>query len=249
MFKKLITFFRNCFRLAIIFFGCLLFLFLLFDKLIMPWYTGRGKEFELVNVKKMPFKKAREKLNSTGLYVEVIDSVIIQNTPGGLIWKQVPEPGAKIKEGRVVQLVVTKSRKKIKMPRLEGKSFKAAKMDLERTGIETDINLLVSRQYSLDKPEGVVISQSIDEKTMIRPSQPIHVVVSKGPPGETYEIPDLVGRSLKDAQNQLRKIGLKVGEVQYVRSEDLAPRTVVKQQPQPKTIQYEPIAVNLTVTR
>ncbi|MCF7886015.1 MAG: PASTA domain-containing protein [Candidatus Marinimicrobia bacterium] len=215
----------------------------------MPWYTGHGKEFELVNVTKMPFKKARKKLNSKGLYVEVIDSAIIQNTPPGLVWKQIPEPGSQIKEGRAVQLVVTKSRKKIKMPRLIGKSFKAAKMDLERAGIETDINLLVSRVYSNEKPEGVVINQSIKEGLLIRPSQPIHMVISKGSPEKIYKVPDLIGRSLKDAENQLRKSGLKIGEITYTESSDFTPRTVVKQSIPPKTIKYEPISVNLTVTR
>ena len=249
MLKKLVRFFYNTFRLGIVFIAFLLIVILLFDKIIMPWYTGRGKEFELVNVKKMQFKKARRKLNSAGLYVEIIDSALVRNLPPGVIWKQIPEPGTRIKEGRVVQLVITKSRKEIKMPRLVGKSFKAAKMEMERRGIETDINLLVSRTYSNQKPEGVVIEQSIAEGIEIRPTQPIHIVVSKGAPGNIYEVPDLIGRSLKDAREQLRKSGLQLGEIEYVKSEDLTPRTVVKQSVQPRTVKYEPTTINITVTR
>lgn len=249
MFKKLLRFIRNSFRIAVVFSIGLIVIALLFDYVIMPWYTGYGEEFELVNVKKMPFKKARKKLNSAGLYVEIIDSVIVNNTPSGLIWKQVPEPGTKIKEGRVVRLVVTKSRKNISMPRLVGKSFKAAKMELERSGIETDINLLVSREYSNEKPEGVILRQSVNEGVMIRPSQPIHIVISKGPPSKIYEVPDLIGRSLKDAKDQLRKVGLRVGKIEYIESSEFTPRTVVKQSPKAKTVEYKSVPVNMTVTR
>ena len=239
---------KNIFKIVSTVFVVGIFLILLLDMVIMPWYTGRGEEFELIDVNKWKFKKARQRLNSMGLYVNVIDSAVIPNAPSGIVWKQIPKPGEEVKEGRAVRLVVTKSPNKIKMPRLIGKDFKTARMELQELGVNTNINMLSIYKFSEDKPKGVVIAQSVEPGQKIKPSSPIHITISKGRPSEVFEVPDLVGRSLNNAKKQLQINGLQPGKIKYVKSEDLTPRTVVSQSPEAGEKSFKPIKVNMTVT-
>lgn len=239
----------NFLRFVLVFGAVSLILLLVFDKIVMPWYTGQGQEYTLENLKTMSFKKARARLNDIGLYADVVDSVIADTLPPGYIYNQFPEPGSKVKQGREIRFVITKSHDNIKMPNLIGMDFEAAKLKLGRKGIKAEENIVVTEEYTEDKPEGVVAKQSINPGIEINPTAPIQIVVSKGAPSKVYQVPDLIGNSLEKAKQRIKQSDLEVGMIEYKEVSDLNPHTIVKQVPKPGEKFFKKKKVNLIVTK
>jgi serine/threonine-protein kinase len=59
-----------------------------------------------------------------------------------------------------------------------------------------------------DKPQGIIVSQSLASGTLVQPGQTVSVSVSSGPP--EVQIPSLQGETFQQAQQTLESLGFKV---------------------------------------
>jgi len=236
---------RNLIKFTITLGICSVIFVLVMDKVVMPYYTKQGETVELIDVRNKLYIEAKEILKRSGFTVEVVDSVKSSELPRNTIMEQQPPPGHKVKTGRVIRLVVSKGEDYFPMSNLIGMAYKAAQIEMDRLHLVVD---WISYKYSLDKPEGVIIYQSIDPGKQIVSNTSITLEISKGLPPSDLEIPDLFGLNLDNAKEIIHKKGLSVGEIQYVKNSELTPFTVIGQKPEYGKLVNASTAIDLEVT-
>ncbi len=78
-------------------------------KVGLDFYTHHGREVEVPNVQEMNIDKAKILLEERGLRVVVSDSGYNKRKPADCILAQAPDPGVRVKEGRVIYVTVNSS--------------------------------------------------------------------------------------------------------------------------------------------
>lgn len=137
---------------------------------------------------------------STGTVTEEFDSIVAL---GKVITTDPPE-GEQLKPGSVVNLVVSKGPKPIKIPNLAGVTLDDARAQLEGDGLV----VTVTEEFSNDYAEGEVVSSSPGKGDKVDVGGTVALVVSKGPP--PVEVPYLIDMFREDAIAVLESLGLYV---------------------------------------
>ncbi len=160
----------------------------------------------------------------------------------GEIISQKPKEGTKVKPNSVVRLVVSNGTKVVKMPNLIGLEeteayYQLAQLDLEYQKVEI---------FS-DQAAGTVVATEPGYDSEIPASTIVKVHVSMGPENKIVDVPNLKGMSIDAARAQLESIGLEIGGISYVASDE--PRdTVLSQDPAPTSQMSTGGFVNLNVS-
>jgi len=76
----------------------------------------------------------------------------------------------------------------------------------------------------------------------------IQITLSKGLPPDFYQVPNVIGLSLKNATELIEKARLKVGKISYHQDEDLVPYTVLDQSLTEGTVLDRSIPIDLVVS-
>jgi beta-lactam-binding protein with PASTA domain len=223
----------------------ILFVIVILDLFIMPFYTKHGKEYELPDVTDKPVKKAIRVLDSTGFDPIVKDSVYDEKFSPGSIIQQNPLPFTKVKKGRRVYLVVSIGEKPIYVPRVIGLTPQDAEFRLKEKGL--NINQIIY-EFSDFYMRGTVMNQSIPAGEIAKRNQKVNISVSLGPPPTSLEIPNLVGKSLVSAEKELDVLGVKIGIIKYSYRPNLVPGTVLNQSVSPGTNASKIESINLLVS-
>jgi eukaryotic-like serine/threonine-protein kinase len=214
---------------AIILLGLML-VGLLFDKVVMPWYVRSDAAETVPNVVGMKLEEADEYLQQAGFTPHKADERFDQRYPRGTVVMQNPQPDAVVKPGRRVYLIVSSGEQTVEVPSLRGRTVREASFTLERQGLSLgSITYEVSALY----PENTVIEQGIERGREVPRGSAINVVVSRGSEADKVMVPELVGRSLSEAQRLLNQRGLRVGTITHQPIPDLLPNTIVQQYPHP----------------
>ena len=236
---------RNLVRFVIVFIMVGITLAVIMDKLVMPVYVSHGTETQLFDVRDKQYTEAEALLRMNGFNIDVIDTVENVDLPSWTVIDQYPLPGRKVKKGREIKIVVSIAEKYFVMRNQVGKVQKAALMELERLKLPVDS---IAYSFSVDKPEGVVVDQSIRSGFMVCINTPVMLTVSKGPPERQYEVPDLVGLNFETAKRLIKESDCILGSVREIPNDDFAPYTVIGQNPDAGTLTANPISVDLEVT-
>lgn len=222
--EKVLT--KKFFKKLLLVFSILCGLLLLMDFVIMPLYTKHGWEYELPDVTDRPVTEAMEILDSCGFVPLIKDSVYDEKFSPGSVIQQNPLPFSKVKSGRRVYLIVSIGEKPRYVPALIGLTPQDAEFRLR----EQELNLnQIFYEFSDFYPRGVVISQSLPAGEIAQKHQSVNITVSLGVAPTTFEIPNLVGKSLDTAEKELEAIGVKIAKVKYSYRPQLVPGTVLNQ--------------------
>lgn len=129
----------------------------------------------------------------------------------GVVWQQSKPEGMKVKKGSTVDLKVSMAKPLPKMPTLtNGKTYDEAKKELVALGVDEG-RISKTEDNSEDKKAGEVIDQSPAAGTEFDPeTEEITLTVSKGP--ENVKMPNFVGKTQADAEEEIKKQGLKLAE-------------------------------------
>ena len=220
------------------------FLFLIVvDKVILPYYVS-APELKLPDVVGKQKDFAIQLLKADHLNPIILSARYDENIPAGHIIYQKPEAGETVKENRRVYLYVSGGDPLVKMPELINKTVRDAKITLERLGLvldsveevqsEQSANTIVSQQY----PEG----QELDKGTSV------DIKVSIGPEVGMIRVPNILGKSLNEAEAILRQNSLRIGKKIYSHSPTLLPNTVVDQLPSESTLVSVGDSVDVVIT-
>jgi len=204
------------------------------DTVIVPDFIGKDVVYVL------------EYLTDLGLNTKVRGSEYSPEIPKNHVIYQEPEPGAEIKKGRDVRIIISKGAQTVLMPNLIGLSFSQARIILEENGLcpgnQSDI-------YDRNIEKEGVIAQTPWPATKVQRGTCVDLLVSLGKFGNAYKMPDLDGLTLENAILLIEKFDLPLGEIksQYFKSR---PRnTVVSQKPLAGYRVTEGSPVNLVINR
>lgn len=173
-------------------------------------------------------------LKEAGLRDGSVDFKYSDTVPANIVMGQDPEPYSEVPEDTIVNLVVSKGpeRVTITMPNLIGQNIRDAKNALIANGLA--VGEVVSKE-SEQYPKDIVIWQSHQAGGQVNKNTVVTLHVSSGPPPkeepkeEKVVVPNVIGKSEKDAKNQIIASGL-AADVRYKHS-DQPVGIVIEQNP------------------
>ena len=196
-------------------------------------YTQHGTEYKVPDVCGMYVEEAQLTLQSENLGIQVIDSTYTTRQPFGTIVEQNPPVGSMVKSGRAVYVIVNaNSIRMIPLPDLHDISYRQARAALQA------LNLGVSDvRYEPSEYRDLVLDvrrdgESIDAGTRLAEGTEVELVVGKGKGAEQVYVPNLTGKTLRQARLALLDAGLIVGAVNYDEPEKADSCMIYYQNPQ-----------------
>jgi eukaryotic-like serine/threonine-protein kinase len=114
-----------------------------------------------------------------------------------------PAPGTQLRRDTPVKLVVSQGPEPVEVPNLVGQTVDEAQGRITEAGLKLETR----EQYDGSVPAGHVVSQEPASGTMPKGGT-VKVVVSKGP--EMISVPNVKGKSVKSAIEELEEAGFKV---------------------------------------
>jgi eukaryotic-like serine/threonine-protein kinase len=224
--------------------GVLVFI-LIMDNLILPWYVS-SPEVKVPKVVGLNEDEAVRVLKDADLSPIVSDTTFDENFPKGSVIVQKPMTGDIVKKGRRVYVFISGGEPYVSVPILKGRSVKEAKLSLERVGLRVGS---VSELPS-DNPKGVIFDQQFAAGASIRKGESVGITVSIGVFAEgDITVPDLIGKSLAEAEKLLADSTLNVGKINYQSSFSLLPNTILDQYPSKGNKVNKGTVVDLFVTK
>ncbi len=217
---------------------------LIADNFVLPWFVEETEITvpDLVGMHKDQAVKTLKELNLNPIeegprFDESFekDHVMFHN----------PAPGRKVKINRRIYLFVSGGEPLIKMPSLIGKTLRDAQITIERLGLFTGEVVETRSEF----PANTVIRQDIEEGVTLPKGDTISLQVSVGPKVGMVRVPNVLGKSLKEAERILRRNSLKLGKQLYIATPNLLPNTVIEQYPgEQKLVNYGD-SVDVTLTK
>lgn len=198
----------------------------LLDVVVMPWYVKK-EEVVVPNVVGLQKDEAKKNVEKHKLNVILEGPKYSDKIPKNHIVYQKPTAGKIVKTGRRIYLYFSGGNYKILMPLLKGKTLRDVKVTLKRLGLKLNKIKKVKSDYKTN----IVIKQYPKEGKEITKGSKVNVDVSIGPNIGMVRVPDLLGQSFTEAKQTLRANSLTVGKINYQKSPNLLPNTVVAQFP------------------
>lgn len=230
-------------KISLVVLSIIILLVIILNYVIMPWYVS-ADEITVPKVIGMSEQEARRILEDYELEPVHGGESFNENYPEGSIIYQKPGPGSVVKEGRRIFLFVSSGVPTIKVPQLIGKAYRDAKLTLERMDLSLGDTNYVESEY----PKDFIIDQEYTESTPVAVGTAINVTLSAGQE-KGIQIPDLLGKSLSDAEKIILENKLTVGRINYQPSFSLLPNTVIDQYPSKDSQVEEGTSVDLFVTK
>jgi serine/threonine-protein kinase len=167
--------------------------------------VSKGPErYDVPDVLGATTAEATARLEEASLARGKVTEEFDEKVPEGQVISTTPEAGSSEKPGTKVALVVSKGRQPIDVPDFTGKEATEAAKALADLGLEVDAT---QQENSDSVPKGRVISQDPAGGTLYRGDR-VTLVVSKGP--VMVEVPNVVGKTLSQAQRILEDAGFSV---------------------------------------
>lgn len=178
---------------------------------MMGWFSGSSDEIKVPDFAGKTLEEAQAEAEELGLKIEEGDEVYSPDQEKGLITSQRPSAGSMVSEGRVITVNISLGKKDGVVPRIIDMDYKAAEEYLQSFGFE----LGIVKTVTSTKPEGVIVSQSIDAGTTADSGTKIDVEISDGKGKEMVQVPSVVGKDVDTAKSELDKAGFKISGISY----------------------------------
>lgn len=190
---------------------------------VMPAYTNFNEGVTVPDVTKISLQEAEELLESYGLRHEILDRRANSAYPADYIIDQAPSPLQLVKPNRKVYLTVnTAVRPTSIVPNLENMSLRNAQIQIENYGF-----IVGTISYESSRFRNTVMRQSIAAGDTVARGEVINLTVSDGLGDRKVRVPDIVGERLNDAQQMIRRAGLRVGEIRFEPNREATPNTIL----------------------
>lgn len=150
-----------------------------------------------------------------GVRIDVVDSVFAK-TGRGLVREQNPAPGAKVKDGRRIQLVVNaKGVQKVAVPNLVGYSARQAVAELNSRGLTMGRFIYVSDMATNNVLKQKYRGNDIEAGTVVEAEAAIDLVVGLNYSNSRTVIPNVHGKRSYEAARELNDYYLNVRSMTY----------------------------------
>jgi serine/threonine-protein kinase len=187
-----------------------------------------------------------EYLTELGLNTKVKGSEYSSDIPKNHVILQDPEPGAEIKKGRDVRIIISKGAKTVLMPNLKGLSFRQARIIFEENDLCQGV---LTESYNIDIEKEAIVAQYPSAGFMVQRGSCVNLLVSMGRRPKAYKMPDLNKLSFDDALYLIEKFNLELGEIKSNFLNSKPKNSIIRQEPLAGHRIYEGSPVNIVINR
>lgn len=214
------------------------------DRVILPWYVNLGGVVKVPNVIGLKYEKAVELLGSVSLTPMDGGKRFDSNYPEGTVIFQTPTPNMNVREGRRIYLTISSGEEYFEVPDLIGKSIKEAKIMLLNANLR--IGMISYDSTDTSRSESI-IRQSVPKGAKVKPETYVGITLPQPPSEGNLAVPNLINKSLTEAEKTIVLNKLTKGKVIFVYRNDLNPNTVVDQYPRAGDLVEEGKEISLWV--
>lgn len=214
--------------------------------------TRHGQTVKAPDFTNLSVEQARQRAQESQVSVKVTDSVFVKRLAGGVVYRQQPQAGAKVKKGRSIFLTINSVvPRKVIMPNLFGYSVTEARAELKNRGLN-----LGRLNYVRDIATNTVLGQYCNGREVAAGDLVVNgssIDLKVGVSNEDNEtfIPQLVGLKYISAVDVLHDHFLNTGRVQFdanIRSYADSVNAVVYKQDAAGTVKALGAPVNFRLT-
>jgi beta-lactam-binding protein with PASTA domain len=207
----------------------LLFLILFFlSAVIFSQVLLKSEVVTVPDVIGKPVAQARSELQKKDLTLAQRGTEPSDRVEKGLIVRQDPAAGSKIRVTRVVQVFTSSGSGTVTVPDLSSKTLDEALTLLQATGLTKG---KLSQVHTPRLPAGKILDQRPAPGTLVERGFPVGILLSQGDLDGRYVMPDLIGLRADGVIGRLNGWGFKVADIRYVYYPGAAAGLVVKQEP------------------
>ena len=195
--------------------GIILVLALMFGtRVMLDKVTRHNQEITVPDLTNMSVAEARKVLQDRKMRLDVVDSVYVRRMGKGLIYRQNPKAGSKVKEGRRILLTINAvNAKKVMMPNLIGYSMRQAKAEILSKGLQ-----IGRLEYVTDIATNNVLKQmhegtEITPGTMIESESKIDLVLGLNNDDCVTYAPVVTGMKFRNAVEAIHDNSLNVKDI------------------------------------
>jgi len=172
------------------------------------WLAPAGKPVSVPPFIGMPFDQAESLASSAHVGVRAVAHRTDFHSPKDVIIGQLPSAGEKVREGRVIDVILSDGVPTVDVPNLSNMSLRDAKLALSNAHLTLGG---VTETQNLDVVAGQVLEQHPDPFTQLPAGGAVDVTVAKGRP-QMYA-PNFSGMSLDSAKKAAADAHIALGDV------------------------------------
>ena len=214
------------------------------DYIVLPFYVS-GTESKVANVVGKNKDEAIKILRDANFNPILQTSRFDQAYRKDQVISQKPIADMIVKENRRIYLIISGGDPFIKMPSLINKTIRDATITLERFGLVLGKIDSVESEF----PPATIVEQQYFEGREIAKGTTINLKVSIGPKVGMVRVPNLLLKSLSEAERILKSSSLRIGNRIYIYSSSYLPNTVADQDPSEDTLVKIGDSVNVVLTQ
>ncbi len=194
----------------------LIFALVLGTRVMLDKVTRHNHEITVPDLTNMSLDEAAKVVSANRMKLEVIDSVYVRRMGKGLIYRQNPQAGSKVKEGRRILLTINAvNAKKVMMPNLIGYSMRQAKAEILSKGLQ-----IGRLEYVSDIATNNVLKQlhdgaEIAPGTMIESESRIDLVLGLNNDDCVTYAPVVTGMKFRNAVEAIHDNSLNVKDIVF----------------------------------
>lgn len=193
----------------------------------------------------LSLSEAESRLQRDQLGIRLVGEEYSKDVPANHVVSQDPPADAEVKQGRVIDVRLSKGPQIVQVPKLIGMPLEEAQKALEIWGLTVGT---VSQVYHKEMPKDYVVGQSPKPETRVERNTPVDLEVSIGAEPVVAELPDFVGEAVGDVTRRLAELQLDWDVIEDAES-TFPPDMVVRQDPLPGTKVREGMVVRLAVSK
>lgn len=178
--------------------------------------TRHGKTVTAPDFTNLTVEQAQTLARDSHVSVKVTDSVFVRRLSGGVVYRQLPKAGSKVKEGRSIFLTINSVvPRKVVMPNLFGYSVTEARSELQNRGLNMGY-----LNYVKDIATNTVLEQQVDgvevkAGDLVVSGSTVDLTVAVASDDNRTEIPRVIGMKYVSAVDAIHDKFLNVGTVRF----------------------------------
>ena len=192
---------------------------------MLGWFGESVEEIQLPDFAGKTFEQAQEEGRLLGITVVMGQESYHHIYEPGQIISSVPSAGSTIMEGQEVKVNISRGKNKGVAPTLVGKDVNEAIAYAEEYGFKVNVTVIESHL-----PKDTVITQDPEGGKEVKSGTSIEIEVSDGKGKEKVKVPSLIGKTPDEANALIAEAGLKLGNVGYEETDEVAQNLVFWQE-------------------
>ena len=179
----------------------------LFNNLVMPRLIHGVGQVTVPDLTNLTVEQAEQALRPLGLQVSRAGERFDPAAPRGFVIAQEPGSGSTVRGRKRISVIVSLGEEFSSVPELFGESVRSARMLIDRAGLRAGS---IVQAPSEEAGEGLVAGSDPGPETVLQRNTLVHLLVSTGAGGESFVMPELLGREVGSVRRQLEALGFRV---------------------------------------